>query len=233
MSDVEIKPGQFAVHGKKQYKVVAVDGDAVTLFNPDSKMEFASRVSKLISGGYVLVDSIDDAKGARGVAAKVSPAPALTVAAGEEADLAEKSPAENPDLFGAKPEAPAAASLEAEQSPAQAAVDASAAGRRVRTPAEIVDDLVRRQDEERAKVELRYKEKIFKASQRLKSLPQKRDDALRLMEEMRQTVRRGAENPFMTDDEADAFIRRAVDHAALSVEGVSSGELLEAAPATH
>ena len=210
MTEVEIKPDQYAVKGDKKYKVVAVKGENVTLYSPETHTEFESQASKLLASGYVLMDVEDvpeKATAGRSVAASIATASTLTVPAGEETTQAGQSP----DLF------PPASNEEAESLPPSSSTEASAGQRRVRTPEEIVSDLIRLQEEERAKMDLRYRGKIFKASQRLKSLPQKRSDALALLDGLRQTIRASAGDSFMTDDQADVFIRNTVESACLPV----------------
>ena len=205
---VEIKPGQFAVKGDKKRKVLAVNGGMVTLYNSETNTEFESKVSSLLSSGYVLMDETDipeRGKEVSGVAASSVASSTLTVPAVNNPGGVHQGATE-PDLFGATE-----GNAPVETAPVTA--DAFAGQRRVRTPDEIMEDLKRRQEEDRAKMDLRYKEKIFKASQRLKSLPQKRSDALAMLDGLRQSIRGSTGNPFMTDDEADSFIHKAVENA--------------------
>ena len=235
MSDVEIKPGQYAVKGDKKRKVVAVNGGMVTLYNSETHTEFESKVSQLLASGYVLVDPVEDTEAAsavRSIAASSVDASTMTVPAGGDREHVDQNAAKEPDLFSvagenntANEEYPPEYSIPgatqtpvANVDPVPAATDVSATGqRRVRTPDEIVEDLKRRQEEDQAKMALRYKEKIFKASQRLKSLPQKRSDALAMLDGWRQSIRGSTGNHFMTDDEADGFIRKSVEDACLPV----------------
>lgn len=237
MSDVEIKPGQYAVKGDKKRKVLAVNGGEVTLYNDETHTEFVSKVSQLLASDYVMVDPVEAPErdeSIRSVAASSVDASTLTVPADGDLEHVDQSAATEPDLFSVVDENNAA---NENVDPVLSAADVSAGQRRVRTPEEILGYLKRRQEEEQAKMDLRYKEKIFKASQRLKSLPQKRSDALALLDSLRQAIRASTGNSFMTDDETDSFIRNTVENACIPVntallnalrpfaEGLDSDEL--------
>lgn len=219
MSDVEIKPGQYAVKGDKKRKVLAVNGGEVTLYNDETHTEFVSKVSQLLASGYVMVDPVESTEtepAVQSVAASSVGASTLTVPAADDHGHPEQYPAREADLF-----TPVANDVEAGSLPPPPAnAEVTTGQRRVRTPEEILGDLKRRQEEEQAKMDLRYKEKIFKASQRLKSLPQKRSDALAMLDSLRQAIRGSTGNSFMTDDEADSFIHKAVENACIPVNTV-------------
>jgi hypothetical protein len=221
---VEIRPGQFVVKGDKKRKVLAVNGGMVTLYNSETNIEFESKMSNLLSSGYVLMDEDDIPKKAEdvsSVAASGVESSTTTVSvdnnpgnANQDApDPAMPDPAmPDPDMPG--PDMSLEQDVPEGNTPvetAPASTNTVADRRRVRTPDEIMEDLKRRQEEDRAKIDLRYKEKIFKASQRLKSLPQKRIDALAMLNSLRQSIRDNTGNSFMTDDEADCFIQKAVE----------------------
>jgi hypothetical protein len=236
---IEIRPGQFIVKGDKKRKVLAVNGGMVTLYNSETNIEFESKMSNLLSSGYVLMDENDIQKKAEdvsSVAASGVESSTTTVSVDNNPGNANQdapdpvmpdpvmpdpvmpdSDMPGPDMPG--PDMPGPdMSLEQDVPEGNTPVETAPAStntvadrRRVRTPDEIMEDLKRRQEEDRAKIDLRYKEKIFKASQRLKSLPQKRIDALAMLNSLRQSIRDNTGNSFMTDDEADCFIQKAVE----------------------
>jgi hypothetical protein len=173
-------------------------------------------VSKLLGSGYVLMDAEatpEKKATVRSAAATVAAVPTLTVPAVVDHNHSEQEQGSTreSDLFPL-----ASNDAEAGSPPPLAdSGEVTASQRRVRTPEEIMGDLKRRQEEDRVKMDLRYKEKIFKASQRLKSLPQKRSDALAMLDGLRQSIRGSTGNLFMTDDEADSFIHKAVESACI------------------
>lgn len=232
----EIKPGQYAVKGDKKYKVIAVDDDKVKLHSEATNTEFESRAAQLLASGYVLTDAVSTVSEENPAhdAAETFPTDSAKTSSASDASHSEKKEGQNPaqvvpaagvgqgvdllasvaseteDHNSSTSHAADPLATEALTISTAIATDTSAGQRRVRTPEEIMGDLKRRQEEEKAKVDQRYKEKIFKASQRLKPLPQKRIDALALLDGLRQAIREGSGNLFMTDDEADEFISNSV-----------------------
>lgn len=95
---------------------------------------------------------------------------------------------------------------------------AETAGRRTRE--QILEALRQEQARKMAEINLRYQEKIFKASQRVKTAVQKRKDALDVLTELREMVRASGDgNVFMTDNEVDAVIRRTVQRSTMPADG--------------
>lgn len=110
------------------------------------------------------------------------------------------------------------------ETPVASAPKAETVGRRTRE--QILEALRQEQARKMAEINRRYQEKIFKASQRVKTTVQKRKDALDVLTELREMVRASGDgNVFMTDNEVDAVIRRTVQRSTMPADGEETHDL--------
>lgn len=220
--ETEIKAGSKVTNGSKDYEVLRVDGDKVDLRGVLNGVKFESSIKKLLASGYrVISDGTTHEcepertainSGEEEIAAQAVKAEQNTQASSGGGDAHAGAPEylHTANRALAQPHDPEPFVLVACE-PKRANSSATEAPRRIRTPEEIMSDLKREQSEAAAKIDRRYKEKLFKAGQRLKSLPQKRVEALDLLQRLRGRVRDIFNDPFMLDDDADERICRIMD----------------------